>query len=71
LQQKNIAAQLRVGSEKKLIKKQKKLKPDKIKNGRVKFKQESGDAEGKRDHRQLRKASDASININLIAQMKL
>jgi hypothetical protein len=39
LQQKNIAAQLRVGSEKKLIKKQKKLKPDKIKNGRVEIKQ--------------------------------
>lgn len=31
-----------VGSEKKLIKKQKKLKPDKIKNGRVEIKQEGG-----------------------------
>lgn len=38
----------------KLIKKQKKLKPDKIKNGRVKIKQESG-------KRPPRKASDASI----------
>lgn len=66
-----------MGSEKKLIKKQKKLKPDKIKNGGVKIKQENRAKSGewKRPPAIAKKASDASINsyenINLIAQMKL